>query len=150
MARVALYTREFDLPLARIRGISSSDSVGVCSIWFASLAQGLQSTKSTTADLHTWSAALSSALEKLYAYTPARPPSRTLVDPLDAFVSALRDGKSVQDAAAAAGAATDATKDLQARAGRATYVESERLKGIVDPGALGLKLVFEQIARAVA
>ncbi|KAH7105788.1 dihydroxyacetone kinase [Auriculariales sp. MPI-PUGE-AT-0066] len=120
------------------------------SIWFSSLAQGLQTTKSNVADLKTWTEALSSTLDKLYTYTPARAPSRTLVDPLDAFVNALRGGKSIQESADAAAKATDATKDLPARAGRATYVESERLKGVIDPGAFGLKVILEQIAKAAA
>lgn len=117
------------------------------SIWFSALAQGLQASKSEVADTKTWAQALNSALEKLYTYTPARPPSRTLVDPLDAFVRSLASSSDVQVAAIAAAKAAEATSNLAPRAGRATYVESERLKGIMDPGAMGLKVILEAIAR---
>lgn len=120
------------------------------SIWFSALAQGLQNAASEVADANTWQKALGGALEKLYTYTPARPPSRTLVDPLDAFVQALSRGDGIKAAANEASKAAEATKGLPARAGRATYVESERLKGIMDPGAMGLKVVFEAIADAVS
>ncbi|KZV94602.1 dihydroxyacetone kinase [Exidia glandulosa HHB12029] len=121
------------------------------SIWFSALAQGLQSssTDAKVADATVWRKALSSALEKLYTYTPARPPSRTLVDPLDAFVQTLSQNAGLREATDAAGKAAEKTKELPARAGRATYVESERLKGIMDPGAMGLKVAFEAIATAV-
>lgn len=119
------------------------------SIWFSALAQGLQASKSEVADTKTWAQALNSALEKLYTYTPARPPSRTLVDPLDAFVRSLASSSDVQVAAIAAAKAAEATSNLAPRAGRATYVESERLKGIMDPGAMGLKVILEAIARVL-
>ena len=94
-----------------------------------------------------WSAALSSALAKLYTYTRARPPSRTLVDPLAAFVEAL-EGSKGEDFAGAARAAADAalgTRDLEAKAGRSAYVEGDRLREerVPDPGAWGVKVVLE-------
>ena len=96
-----------------------------------------------------WAAALSSALEKLYTYTRARPPSRTLVDPLAAFIETLASGQGANAAEAVIAAANAAlhTRDLEAKAGRSAYVEGDRLKAerIPDPGAWGVKVVLENL-----
>ncbi|KAI0731307.1 dihydroxyacetone kinase 1 [Earliella scabrosa] len=119
------------------------------SIFFSALAQGLQAHHAGAQTLTPalWSAALSSALAKLYTYTRARPPSRTLVDPLAAFVEALEKSQG-EDFAGAARAAADAalgTRDLEAKAGRSAYVEGDRLREerVPDPGAWGVKVVLE-------
>ncbi|KAH9840217.1 dihydroxyacetone kinase [Rhodofomes roseus] len=119
------------------------------SIFFSALAQGLQTHHSGASTLSPvlWSAALSSALTKLYTYTRARPPSRTLVDPLDAFVNALASsrGADLTGAVDKAGAAALQTRNLEAKAGRSAYVEGDRLKKehIADPGAWGVKTILE-------
>ena len=121
----------------------------VRSIFFSSLAQGLHeacSPDNNLADRAVWSNALSNALTRLYTYTHARPPSRTLVDPLDAFISTLQqDGASYQDAVQKAGEAAEATKHLAAKVGRAAYVEAEKFKGVADPGAKGVQVVLEAL-----
>lgn len=96
-----------------------------------------------------WASALQYALNRLYAYTPARPPSRTLVDPLAAFIDAFADVKGLDEAVATAAAATEATKDILAKAGRATYVERSRLKGVADAGATGVTVILEAISQAL-
>ncbi|EPQ56353.1 dihydroxyacetone kinase [Gloeophyllum trabeum ATCC 11539] len=115
------------------------------SIFFSALAQGLQSSagsQSTTSD-DIWKGAISSALAKLYTYTRARPPSRTLIDPLAAFVQSFPNGFPA--AVKAAAGAADATKDVEAKAGRSAYVEGDRLKKekVPDPGAWGVKAILE-------
>lgn len=74
-----------------------------------------------------------------YIDTRARPPSRTLVDPLEAFVEAL-PGSGLSKAADQAHAAADKTKELVAKAGRGAYVNQEDLKKreVPDPGAWGI------------
>ncbi|KAL0955239.1 hypothetical protein HGRIS_004138 [Hohenbuehelia grisea] len=128
------------------------------SIFFSALAQGLaNATSDQTATSQTWARALSSALDKLYTYTRARPPSRTLIDPLVAFVdtfvpnrqsgdTSLAVGDFVKAVRAAAGAA-EATRDLDATAGRSAYVERERLKNerVPDPGAWGVKAILDSL-----
>ncbi|KAF7794311.1 hypothetical protein EIP86_005445 [Pleurotus ostreatoroseus] len=127
------------------------------SIFFSALAQALQASASSgtsTASPSVWSKALSSALERLYTYTRARPPSRTLVDPLQAFVETLAGSPNVDFAAAvkAAGDAALKTRDLSAKAGRSAYVEGDRLKQerIPDPGAWGVKAILEGLQGARA
>ncbi|KAJ8487387.1 hypothetical protein ONZ45_g14362 [Pleurotus djamor] len=124
------------------------------SIFFSAFAQGLQAGFSSgdgVGDL--WSQALSSALQKLYTYTRARPPSRTLVDPLAAFIAVLSEGEgdptSIDQAIRAAGEAAEKTRDLEAKAGRSAYVESERLKDrdVPDPGAWGVKVILENLRK---
>lgn len=77
--------------------------------------------------------------ELTYLDTRARPPSRTLVDPLDAFVASLAS-KGLSGAADDAHTAADKTKELVAKAGRGAYVNQEDLKKreVPDPGAWGV------------
>ncbi|KAI9066978.1 dihydroxyacetone kinase [Trametes sanguinea] len=119
------------------------------SIFFSALAQGLQAHHSGSQALTPalWAAALSSALTKLYTYTRARAPSRTLVDPLAAFVGAFADaqGANFEEAAKRAADAAVKTQDLEAKAGRSAYVEGDRLREerVPDPGAWGVKVILE-------
>lgn len=115
-------------------------------IFFSALAQALATATETTLTPEVWSKALTSALKRLYTYTRARPPSRTLVDPLQAFIETLASSPS--DFAAAVKAAGDAaqkTSELEAKAGRSAYVEGDRLKQekVPDPGAWGVKAILE-------
>lgn len=119
-------------------------------IFFSALAQGLQASalKSDNLTSQVWGEALNFALTKLYTYTRARPPSRTLVDPLSAFVETfLSSGYNFSTANKAAGDAAMATKDLEAKAGRSAYVEGDRLKNeqVPDPGAWGVKTILESL-----
>lgn len=116
--------------------------------------------KSTSPEV--WSKAAAEALATLYkcqssvstgnldAYykplidTRARPPSRTLVDPLDAFVASL-PSKGLSSAAEDALVAADKTKELVAKAGRGAYVNQEDLKKreVPDPGAWGIWRILD-------
>ncbi|KAF8757619.1 dihydroxyacetone kinase [Rhizoctonia solani] len=88
------------------------------------------------------------ALERLYTYTRARPPSRTLVDPLAAFVESLKDPDAhLEQAFEAAQRAAEETKNLPARAGRAAYVNAEAVKGTCDPGAWGIRCLLEGLLK---
>ncbi|KAG2366864.1 hypothetical protein BDR07DRAFT_1373204 [Suillus spraguei] len=117
------------------------------SIFFSALAQALAKSSSSTATQEVWCTALEAALGRLYTYTRARPPSRTLVDPLAAFISALSSGLAA--AVKAAGEAAEGTKDIDAKAGRSAYVDSTKLKAehVADPGAWGVKVVVEALAQ---
>ncbi|KAL0571695.1 hypothetical protein V5O48_010256, partial [Marasmius crinis-equi] len=117
------------------------------SIFFSALAQGLSTASSSgTATAQVWSEALNSAKDKLYTYTRARPPSRTLVDPLAAFVEAFSPN-SLGQAVEAASSAAQKTQDFEAKAGRSAYVEGDRLKEqkVPDPGAWGVKTILENL-----
>jgi dihydroxyacetone kinase len=94
-----------------------------------------------------WGQALVIALDKLYTYTRARPPSRTLVDPLAAFIDTFNKSHDYLASVKAAANAAEMTKDLDAKAGRSAYVDEVRLKleKIPDPGAWGVKVVLENL-----
>jgi len=120
------------------------------SIFLSALAQGLEASAgkaSGVAGVEIWIVALTSSLAKLYTYTRARPPSRTLVDPLAAFVESFKRA-AFPSAVKAAQEATEATKNLDAKAGRSAYV-GDTLKGknIPDPGAWGVKIILESLQR---
>jgi len=119
------------------------------SIFFSGLAQGVQLESSKPVTPSLWAKATAVALNKLYTYTRARPPSRTLVDPLDAFVKTI-DVNNKIDFAGAVQAAADAalkTRDLEAKAGRSAYVDGDRLKTeqVPDPGAWGVKSILQAL-----
>jgi len=117
------------------------------SIWFNALASGISKAGQSTATPAVWATGLSHALLILYAYTPARRPSRTLVDPLSAFTRAFADsqGMNLKGAVEEASTATEQTKYLQAKAGRAAYVEQAELARaqVPDPGACGIVKILE-------
>jgi len=119
------------------------------SIWLNALAGGFKD--AGCADLQSWSKALTHALSSLCAYTNARPPSRTLMDPLFAFTETLESTKKLSEAVEAADAATEKTKHIQAKAGRAAYVGQDQLRDaqVPDPGAYGVTKILEGIQSAV-
>lgn len=97
--------------------------------------------KASNANAAVWAESASQALNTLYGYTAARRPSRTLVDPLSAFVEAYSKSKGADFGAAlkAASEATENTKKIEANIGRASYVGQEELMkaNVPDPGAYG-------------
>jgi triose/dihydroxyacetone kinase / FAD-AMP lyase (cyclizing) len=101
--------------------------------------------------VHDWSRAASAAREQLYTYTRARPPSRTLIDPLAAFTDAFTANPSdLQSAVKKAAEVAEATRDIEARVGRSAYLEAGLLKRerVPDPGAWGVKVLLEALASA--
>lgn len=135
-----------------------SDRLSGSSVWSNALAAGVgnaaskqQSDKATSA---VYAAALDYALTALYQYTAARRPSRTLVDPLEAFTSAFTQSKGADLRAAvkAAVEAADETRKLVAKAGRAAYVGQDDLKkaDVPDPGAHGVAKLLEGIESVLA
>jgi dihydroxyacetone kinase len=125
------------------------------SITFNALAAGfVKQDIAETCTAKTWSIALSHAVESLYKYTNARPPSRTLVDPLDAFTNtfARSQGSEFDQAIQDAHVAAEKTKDLVAKAGRAAYVGQDALKDrqVPDPGAWGVVKILVGIKKALS
>ncbi|EJT53049.1 hypothetical protein A1Q1_00056 [Trichosporon asahii var. asahii CBS 2479] len=119
-------------------------------IFFSAFAKALDSGDASGGQVSAkqWADAAAKARDTLLGYTKARPPSRTLVDPLVAFTDALSDGEGAKKAAGKAKDAAENTKKLAATSGRAAYVDQEQLKkeNVPDPGAYGLALIFEGLA----
>lgn len=120
------------------------------SIWTNALAAGFA--KSSAADANAWTHALDHALKTLYQYTPARRPSRTLIDPLAAFTEHLTTTKGdFKGAIQAAVDAAEHTRTIEAKAGRAAYVGREALReaNVPDPGAWGVVKILQGIQSVV-
>jgi len=101
------------------------------------------------------SSALAAGLGGVIARGKAEAGDKTMLDALapalEAFDDALADGLPAAAAAAASAAAAgrDATLDLVARKGRASYL-GERSAGHLDPGATSTAYLFEALAGVVA
>lgn len=118
-------------------------SGGIYAIFLTSFAKNLQQAKSI--DVKLVSKALSDALyEGLFKYTKARKGGRTLVDTLQPFVDTLVETGDVDKLVKAAKESCDNTAKLQAKFGRASYVNEEEFAGgVPDPGAVGLLAIIQ-------
>jgi ATP-dependent dihydroxyacetone kinase len=138
------------LPLAdctqlyRAVGMELSQTMGgssgvLLAIFFAAAGDASASGKS-------WIGALSAGLDRVMQVGGAAPGHRTMIDALAPALAALPQG--VAAAAKAARAGADATAQMtSAKAGRATYLSADKLKGHNDPGAEGVAQLFEDLAK---
>ncbi|GAA5972207.1 hypothetical protein JCM11641_002358 [Rhodosporidiobolus odoratus] len=134
-------------------------SGGLYAIGLSGLSKGLMEAAkekgSEEATPEVWARGLELALNTLYRYTRARPPSRTLIDPLSSFIltysSSPSDPGALSNAIAAAKEAAEATRDLDAKAGRAAYVNQESIReaGVPDAGAWGVWKLLEGVQKVV-
>lgn len=88
-------------------------------------------------DVSTVASAASAALDNLKNYTSAREGDRTVMDVLIPFITTLKESNDFPKSVQVAEQKADATKDMKAKFGRATYISddgSDRSK-IPDPGA---------------
>ena len=100
---------------------------------------------------------LRAGVEGLAARGKAELGDKTMVDALTPAVEALADSvgnggdlaAGLRAAAEAAAKGRDATTELEARKGRASYL-GERSKGHTDPGAASATMLVEALADAVA
>ena len=101
-------------------------------------------------------AALRAGLEGVVARGKAEVGDKTMFDAMspaiDAYVAAVAEGGDAATAAStafeAAQVGRDATRELVARKGRASYL-GERSAGHLDPGATSTTLLFEALATAL-
>lgn len=91
--------------------------------------------------------ALLRGLHQMKHYGGADLGDRTLIDALQPALEALRDS-GLDAAASAAKASAVKTATMQtAGAGRSSYVNSESLEGVTDPGAVAIAEVFASLAK---
>jgi len=101
--------------------------------------------------------ALRAGLEGVVARGKAEAGDKTMYDAMEpalrAFDAAIKDGRTVPQAAEAAATAAeagrDATAPLVARKGRASYL-GERSAGHLDPGATSTALLFQALAETLS
>jgi dihydroxyacetone kinase-like protein len=117
---------------------------------------GMAAGAATELDGAALAAALRAGLGGVVARGKAEAGDKTMFDAMspavDAFDAALAAGSDVSAAAGAASDAAnkgrDATLDLVARKGRASYL-GERSSGHLDPGATSTALLFESLAESL-
>jgi dihydroxyacetone kinase len=92
--------------------------------------------------------ALLSGLERMKHYGGADLGDRTMIDALQPALEALGKKDALKGAAkAAAKGAKDTASMKKANAGRSSYLSSNSLKGVKDPGAVAVEKVFEALAK---
>lgn len=92
--------------------------------------------------------ALLDGLNKLKEYGGAKVGDRTMIDALEPAFTLLADGESIQEAASAARAGTESTKQIKKTLyGRSSYIPEELLNGVQDPGAEAMTRVLEDLAK---
>ncbi len=89
---------------------------------------------------------LKSGVEMMMKYGGAQLGSRTMIDALVPAISKLKENDLEAAARAAREGANSTAKMEKADAGRSSYLRSESLKGVVDPGAEAVAIIFESIA----
>ncbi|GAA3156453.1 DAK2 domain-containing protein [Nonomuraea salmonea] len=92
-----------------------------------------------------WARGAAAGLAAIQRVGEAEVGDRTLVDALAPAAAELERGTGFAAAARAAAEGARATAGLRARRGRASYV-GERARGLPDPGAMGVALLFEALA----
>ncbi len=98
---------------------------------------------------HTFTAALRAGLARMQEVGGAQPGDRTMSDALLPALEALPQG--LPDAARAAREGANGTATMsRARAGRATYIGAEQLRGHADPGAEAVARLFESLCQVDA
>ncbi|KAA8728122.1 dihydroxyacetone kinase subunit DhaK [Ewingella americana] len=92
--------------------------------------------------------ALLFGLERMKHYGGADLGDRTMIDALQPALEALgKKGDLKAAAKAAAKGARDTSTMKKANAGRSSYLSSNSLKGVKDPGAVAVEKVFEALAK---
>lgn len=95
-----------------------------------------------------WPAALREGIDQMRFYGGAGPGDRTMLDALMPAVAALERGAGLDEAALAARQGADATATMtKAHAGRSSYLAERELRGVADPGAAAIAIVFEAAAQ---
>ena len=160
-AVAALAADDFDDAAALLKkaGMTLVNTVGGASgplygTFFLRLAKALPADGDI--DAAQWGTALRAGLQGIVDRGKASVGDKTMVDALapalEAYDAAVADGADVAAAlrAAADGAARgrDATIDLVARKGRASYL-GERSRGTQDPGATSLTMLLDSAARTL-
>jgi dihydroxyacetone kinase len=125
-----------------------SDSMGGTSgalleIFFRALARSLSEQQAVVPTPEQWAIGVKHGVERMSFYSGAKPGYRTMLDAWIPASEALLAGKGLEGAAAAARAGAEATKTMEAMAGRANYVPASVTQGHADPGAEAVALAFE-------
>jgi dihydroxyacetone kinase-like protein len=138
----------------RVLGVDGGASSSLLGTFFLGMADG--PAVNSELDCPDLAATFEAGLAAVSKQTKAQPGDRTMMDALIPAIAALRAavgaGSSVsqamREAAHAARAGAESTRDLTARYGRAKFL-GEKTRGHQDPGALSIALLFEGFSIAL-
>ncbi len=139
---------DFTRPLSLLLTLSESakkmggSSGAVLAILFTAAASKLRSGSS-------YADALLAGVQAVSKYGGAKPGYRTMLDPLHEMSLAACKDPGVMDAkilAEAAEKGAEATKQMEASAGRSNYIPDSVLNGTPDPGAKAVEIVMKAFA----
>lgn len=121
-----------------IESAMGGTSGGLYSIFISGLSKGIidHCTEDMFVDKKIFGTALEKGYETLCKYTRARPGDSTMIDALEPFVKEFSKSSDFHQAFLKAEKGADSTATLEAKFGRASYVEDSA--AIPDPGAVGL------------
>lgn len=123
---------------------------GILGIFFVSLRAAVENNVELAKSkgvVALWAAALSTALESLHRYTPAKVGDRTVMDTLIPLTETMNES-GFDDGVRAAVRGAEATKTMKPRLGRATYVGAGSMGDQElppDPGAWGAMVVIRAL-----
>lgn len=124
----------------RLATVMGGSSGVLMSLFFTAAGQALMQGR-------TFPDALLAGLTQLKFYGGAELGDRTLIDALQPALEALRDD-GLDAAIRAAQRGAESTANMQnAKAGRASYVNSDNLNGVPDPGAVAVAEIFSAWGR---
>jgi len=124
----------------RLATVMGGSSGVLMAIFFTAAAQQLAAGEALPS-------ALQQGLEKMKQYGGAQLGDRTLIDALQPAIEAMVAGKSLAEVAEAAQQGSNATASMgQAKAGRSSYLNSDNLNGVTDPGAVAVARVFAALS----
>jgi dihydroxyacetone kinase-like protein len=132
-----------------VLGADGGASSSLLGTFFLGMADGIAANVSSL-DCRELSVAFESGLSAVRKQTKAQPGDKTMMDALipgvETLLMAARAGKGIakafEEAAHAANAGAEATKNVTARYGRARFL-GEKTRGHQDPGATSIALLFE-------
>jgi dihydroxyacetone kinase len=141
-----------NLPLAKFDRLCSAISNRLLATMGGSsgvlLAILFASTAASAAEGRYWTIAFLEGLNKVKDYGGANLGDRTMIDALEPALIALAHGETVEVASNLARQGANATAKMRnAAAGRASYVHSDNLHGVIDPGAEAVAILFSALAQ---
>lgn len=144
-----------DLPLADPAALCAEIAARLSTVMGGSsgalLAIGLSAMAVALAASPSWPQAFHDGAQRIQRYGGAAEGDRTMLDALLPAARAFAESGSLAAAAAAAAKGAESTAAmLAARAGRASYVPPEALRGVPDPGAVAVARVLGALADASA
>jgi len=122
---------------------NSPSSLGtILSIGFMGMAKALKG--KTETDVSGLAAAMETGVNLIMEKAGSRPGEKTILDTLCPGIAALKETGSFAEAALRAAEGSEATKQMRAVHGRATYYGDKSI-GVLDGGSVVGKLIFEAL-----